>query len=181
MQRAAQKAGGSSMTGRVVEEHDPAASVVRKRRITARNEATMRTDFEVVADTLVASHRFTTDEPVGGGGTGAGPTPLTTVLAALCGCESVTFNRTAAEMGLAYTSIDFIADYTIDIRGRNGDRAVRPHFQSVRMEATVTTEASAEELAAVVAETEARCPVFNLLSDASVNIQTVWIRRDPTA
>jgi uncharacterized OsmC-like protein len=169
------------MTGRVFEHQDPAAAVVRKRRITARNEATMRTDFEVVADALVASHRFTTDEPVGGGGTGAGPTPLTTVLAALCGCESVTFNRTAAELGLAYEGIDFVADYTIDIRGRNGDRAVRPHFQTVRMEATVTTAASADELAAVVEETEARCPVFNLLNDASVKVETVWIRRDPTA
>ncbi len=169
------------MAGRVVEEQDPTASVVRRRRITARNGATMRTDVEVVADALVEAHRLTTDEPVGGGGTGAGPTPLTTVLAALCGCESVTFNRTAAEMGLVYSGIEYVADYTIDIRGRNGDRSVRPHFQTVRMEAVVTTAASADELAAVVAETEARCPVFNLLSDAGVKVETVWIRRDPTA
>lgn len=169
------------MSVQVVEEQDRTASVVRNRRIVARNDATMRTEMEVVADALVTSHRFVTDEPEKGGGTGTGPTPLTTVLAALCGCESVTFNRTAAEMGLVYTGIEFEADYTIDIRGRNGDRSVRPHFQRVRMEAVVTTAASAEELAAVVTETEARCPVFNLLSDAGVNIETVWVRRDPAA
>jgi uncharacterized OsmC-like protein len=44
---------------------------------------------------------FATDEPVEHGGTGEGPSPLQTVLGALCGCESVTFNRTAAERGFA--------------------------------------------------------------------------------
>lgn len=160
------------MSTRVVEEQDHGTPVVRRRRITAENDATMRTVIEVDGTgTLV------TDEPESSGGTNAGPTPLTTVLAALCGCESVTFHRTAGELGLAYEGISFVADFTIDIRGRNGDRAVRPHFQTVRMEATVTTDASAEELAAVVEETEARCPVFNLLSDAGVRIETVWVRR----
>lgn len=164
------------MVSRVVEEQDHSTPVVRRRRIAARNEATMRTVIEVDGTGTIV-----TDEPESSGGTNTGPTPLTTVLAALCGCESVTFNRTAAELGLAYEGIDFVADFTIDIRGRNGDRSVRPHFQTVRMEATVTTAASADELAAVVEETEARCPVFNLLNDASVKVETVWIRRDPTA
>lgn len=164
------------MSGRVVEEKDHSTPVVRKRRITARNEATMRTVIEVDGTGAIV-----TDEPESSGGTNAGPTPLTTVLAALCGCESVTFNRTAAEMGLPYEGIEFVADFTIDIRGRNGDRSVRPHFQTVRMEAVVTTPATGDALAAVVAETEARCPVFNLLSDAGVKVETVWIRRDPTA
>lgn len=169
------------MSARVIEEQDRTASTVRRRRITAHNAATMRTEVEVVADTLVTAHRYVMDEPEGSGGTGAGPTPLTTVLAALCGCESVTFNRTAAEMGLSYEGIEYEAEYRIDIRGRNGDRSVRPHFQTVRMEAVVTTSASADELAAVVTETEARCPVFNLLNDAGVKVETVWVRKDPAA
>ena len=169
------------MSARVVEAQEHSTPVVRRRRIKASNAATMRTEIEVQADDLVTSHRYVMDEPVKGGGTGEGPTPLTTVLSALCGCESVTFNRTAAEMGLEYSGIEFVADYTIDIRGRNGDRTVRPHFQSVRMEAAVTTSATAEELAAVVAETEARCPVYNLLNDANVRVETVWVRQDPSA
>lgn len=160
------------MASIVVEEQDHDTPVVRRRRITAENDASMRTVIEVDGTGTIV-----TDEPESSGGTNAGPTPLTTVLAALCGCESVTFHRTAAELGLAYEGISFVADFTIDIRGRNGDRAVRPHFQTVRMEATVTTGATAEELAAVVEETEARCPVYNLLSDAGVRIETVWVRR----
>jgi hypothetical protein len=40
-----------------------------------------------------------TDEPVEHGGSNEGPTPLQAVAGALCGCESVTFHRTAEERG----------------------------------------------------------------------------------
>lgn len=122
--------------------------------LSARNEATMRT----VVDCGDAG-RLTLDEPVPHGGTGDGPTPLQAVLAALCGCEAVTFRRTATELGLTYGALDFEAAFTIDIRGRQGDRSVRPHFQTVRVRAVVSTAESLERLAAVIEETEARCPV----------------------
>lgn len=109
--------------------------------------------------------RLVLDEPVAHGGTGEGPTPLQAVLAALCGCEAVTFNRTAADLGFRYDSLDFEAAFTIDVRGRQGDRSVRPHFQTVRVRAVVATE-----------ETEARCPVLNLLRDAHVDLQMEWVR-----
>jgi uncharacterized OsmC-like protein len=102
---------------------------------------------------------------------------LQTVLGALCGCEAVTFARTAAEYGLEYEGIDFEAEFKIDVRGRLGDREVRPHFQVVRVVATVDTEASEEELRAVVEETERRCPVFNLVTDAGVRCEMRWVRR----
>ena len=54
---------------------------------------------------------------------------------------------------------------------------LRPHFQTVRMQATVRTEESEERLAQVVEETERRCPVFNLLEDAGVNLEVVWVRQ----
>src|SRR5262249_56617811 len=81
------------------------------------------------------------------------------------GCEAVTFHRTAAEPGLRYESLDFEAAFTIDIRGRQGDRSVRPHFQTVRVRAVVATSEPVAALAAVIEETEARCPVMNLLLD----------------
>jgi uncharacterized OsmC-like protein len=160
----------------VVDEKDFSQPIIRRRKLSAVNEATMRTVIEVDGTGSIV-----TDEPERSGGTNTGPTPLTAVVAALCGCESVTFHRTAAEMGLAYDRITFDADFTIDIRGRNGDRETRPHFQTVRMEATVTTAASADLLAEVVEETEARCPVFNLLKDAEVKVETIWVRKAPDA
>lgn len=161
--------------GSTVRNRDDAGDFVRRKALTAHNEATMRT----VIDT--GEHgSFVTDEPIAHGGTGDGPSPLQAVLGALCGCESVTFNRTAAEMGFAYDSLDFEAAFTIDIRGRKGDRTVRPHFQSVRVRAVVTTDESEERLREVIEETEARCPVMNLIVDAKVDLQIEWVRDSST-
>jgi len=144
---------------------------VRRKTVTAHNDATMRT----VAD-FGEFGTVTLDEPVGHGGTGQGPSPLQAVLGTLCGCEGVTFHRTAAELGLRYESLDFEAAFTIDIRGRQGDRSVRPHFQTVRVRAVVATTEPMDALAAVIEETEARCPVMNLLLDAKVDLRIEWVR-----
>jgi uncharacterized OsmC-like protein len=150
---------------------DHGEPLLRRKTVEAVNDGTMMTivDFDEYG-TIV------TDEPLAHGGTGEGPSPLQTVLGALCGCEGVTFNRTAAEMGFAYDGIRFEASFTIDIRGRMGNRAVRPHFQTVTVRTVVTTNEPADRLAAVVEETEARCPVFNLLQDAGVRLDVAWTR-----
>jgi uncharacterized OsmC-like protein len=144
---------------------------VRHKTLSARNDGAMRT----VVD-CGESGQITLDEPAAHGGTGQGPSPLQAVLAALCGCEAVTFRRTATEMGVDYAGLDFDAGFTIDIRGRQGDRSVRPHFKAVRVRAVVTTDEPAQALAAVIAETEARCPVMNLLTDAKVDLRVEWLR-----
>ncbi|MDZ4135680.1 MAG: hypothetical protein U1D06_08810, partial [Paracoccaceae bacterium] len=77
----------------------------------------------------------------------------------------------------SYSGIDFDAAFTIDIRGRLGVQGVVPHFQSIKVEARVTTIESEEALRHVVEVTEARCPVFNLIKDANVRVEMVWIRR----
>jgi len=144
---------------------------LRRKTLTAENPATMRTviDYSEYGVSVL-------DEPVNHGGSGDGPSPLQAVLGALCGCESVTFRRTATDMDLDYESIRFDAAFTIDIRGRLGDRTVRPHFQTVRVRAIVATDASLSDLDAVISETEVRCPVMNLLLDAKVDLIIDWIR-----
>ena len=156
------------------EKLDMSNPIVRKKSITANNAGTLKTEIDCGEFGLLV-----TDEPVAHGGTGEGPSPLQTVLGALCGCESVTFNRTAQDLDFKYNGIAFEAMYTIDIRGRMGERSVRPHFQTVRVQATVTTGESEERLREVVEETEARCPVFNLLKDAQVKLEMLWIRKSP--
>ncbi len=146
--------------------------IVRRKTLTAASEGGMMT----LIDFGEYGH-FATDEPIAHGGTGEGPSPLQAVLGALCGCEAVTFRRTATEMEFDYDGIAFEAEFTIDIRGRMGRRDVRPHFQTIRMQATVTTDEPEERLRAVVEETEARCPVFNLVSDAGVNLEMTWVRQ----
>ncbi len=160
------------MATEVKSAFDVSEPVVRRKMVTAVNHGGMMTDID-----FGDYGYFATDEPVAHGGTGEGPSPLQAVLGALCGCESVTFHRTAAEMGFGYEQIEFEAEFTIDIRGRLGVRGVTQHFRTVRVEATVTTSETEARLAEVVAETEARCPVFNLINDAGVNLEVRWVRQ----
>jgi uncharacterized OsmC-like protein len=79
-------------------------------------------------------------------------------------------------MDFSYTGLSFEAEFSIDIRGRMGNRNVTPHFKSIKVQILVKTDESEERLLEVVEETEARCPVFNLIKDAGVDIQCVWVR-----
>jgi len=160
------------MASEVVSAEDVKQPIVRRKKLSARNDGTMMTVIDTGEFGLLV-----TDEPVPHGGTGEGPSPLQTVLGALCGCESVTFNRTAAEFDFVYEGIDFEAEFTIDIRGRLGVRGVRQHFQTIRLQATVYTAESQDRLREVVAETEARCPVFNLVQDAGVKLEVLWVQK----
>jgi uncharacterized OsmC-like protein len=162
------------MSPHVADKNDLSEPIVRRKSVAAHTDGDMRTLID-----CAEFGSFVTDEPVGHGGTGTGPSLLQAVLGALCGCEAVTFNRTAAEMGFAYDEIDFEGEFTIDIRGRLGVAEVRPHFQTVRVQANVTTDESTERLREVVEETERRCPVFNLLGDAGVKVEMVWTRHRP--
>ena len=142
---------------------------LRRKTLTAESDGAMRT--------IVDYGEFgigVTDEPIAHGGGSAGPSPLQAVLGALCGCEAVTFRRTSQEMAFEYERLRFEGAFTIDIRGRMGDRDVRPHFQTVKLLITVVTSQSEESLAAVIEETEARCPVMNLLIDAGVTVDVRW-------
>jgi hypothetical protein len=120
------------MPTRVTDLSSAAPEFIRRKSLTAHNDGSMRT--------VVDTGEFGTvvlDEPVGHGGQGQGSSPLQTVVGALCGCEAVTFCRTAKELGLTYDSLDFEASYTINVCGRMGDRSVRPHFQKVVVRAVV--------------------------------------------
>lgn len=160
------------MASKVVSAADLEKPLVRRKKLSARNDGTMMTVIDTGEFGIMV-----TDEPVQHGGTGEGPSPLQSVLGALCGCESVTFNRTAAEMDFAYEGIDFEGEFTIDIRGRLGVRGVTQHFQTIRVQATVYTTESEERLREVVDETEARCPVYNLISDAGVKLEMLWVHQ----
>lgn len=162
------------MATEVASSFDVTEPIIRRKQLTATNHAGMFTEID-----FGDYGSFATDEPEAHGGTGEGPSPLQTVIGALCGCESVTFHRTATEYEFSYEGIVFEAEYTIDIRGRLGVEGVRPHFQTIRVEAVVTTTESEERLAEVVEETERRCPVFNLVTDAGVKTEMRWIRKPP--
>lgn len=156
---------------KVIDEIDFSKSIIRGKSLSATNPGNMTTTIEFPG---LAS--LTLDEPVKYGGGGQGPSPLQGVLGSLCGCEAVTFSRTAKEKNFNYNGLEFEAEFTIDIRGRMGVRSVVPHFKTVRVQVYVKTNEDEARLLEVVKETEARCPVFNLIKDAGVEIECVWVR-----
>lgn len=156
---------------KVIDEIDFSKSIIRGKSLSATNPGNMTTTIEFPG---LAS--LTLDEPAKHGGGGQGPSPLQGVLGSLCGCEAVTFSRTAKEKNFNYNGLEFEAEFTIDIRGRMGVRSVVPHFKTVRVQVYVKTNEDEARLLEVVKETEARCPVFNLIKDAGVEIECVWVR-----
>ena len=152
-------------------EKNMSEPIIRTKMVTAENFATQKT----IAD-CGEFGTITFDEPILHGGTGEGPSPLQGVLSALCACESVTFNRTADEMNFEYEKLSFSAEYKIDIRGRSGMRGITQHFKTVRLEINVKTNENAQRLQEVVTETELRCPVYNLIKNAGVDISCQWVR-----
>ncbi len=143
----------------------PAA--LHSRTLTARSEGGMRTVART-SDGL----GVVTDETAGRGGTA--PTPLETVIGALCGSASVTFATAARELGFGYEGIDFEASFTQNPRGAAGEAGVRAHFQGVRVQALVYRAEPDAWLADVARITERRCPVRNLLADAGVALEMTW-------
>jgi uncharacterized OsmC-like protein len=140
-----------------------------RRMLTACNDGGMRTVSET-GDGL----RLVTDEPPGRGGTGTAPTPLETVVGALCGCSGVTFAKAAGELGFAYQGIDFGASFSLAVRDLAGYAQGMLYFRTVRVEARVRTAEPAARLEQVAEITERRCPVRNLLSDAGVALHMSW-------
>jgi hypothetical protein len=53
---------------------------------------------------------------------------------------------------------------------------VRPQFQTVRVRAVMPAAEPLGQLPAVIEETEAQCPLMNLLLDASVDLRIGWLR-----
>ena len=159
------------MSTTIISREDLDKPIIRKKSVSVSNDGSMKATIDAGE-----YGSFVTDEPIAHGGGGAGPSPLQAVLGALCGCKAVTFNRAAAEIEFAYNGIDFDSMFTIDIRGRKGVRGVVPHFQTVRVQANVHTDESEERLADLIEEVGARCPVYNLIKDAGVNVEFTWVR-----
>lgn len=147
----------------------PRGPKMLRNTVSARNVEGVRTVVSTRGGLSLA-----TDEPVSRGGRGSAPTPLETVVGALCGCSAVTFERAAGEVSFDYAGIDFDAAYTLDRRGLLGEADVRPHFQTVEVEARVRTAEPPGRLQAVVEVTERRCPVRNLLVGAGVALSIKW-------
>lgn len=116
------------------------------------------------------------DEPTVLGGENQGPNPLEYLVASLNGCKGVMIPLIAKELNFEFSELSFDTKGLIDLRGLMGQPGVSTHFQTLTFLVNIKTKESDERLHALQEAVSARCPVYNLLRDAKVDIHTQWTR-----
>lgn len=117
------------------------------------------------------------DEPKDLGGTDEGPNPVEYVLSALSSCTSVMIGLISKEMEFSYQEVDFENNGTLDLQGLMGVQGISPHFQTVDFDVIFKTDEDDNRLEELKKEVEKRCPVFNLLKDAGVRVESNWYKK----
>lgn len=116
------------------------------------------------------------DEPTALGGTNKGPNPLEYLVASLNGCKGVMIPLIAKELSFEFSELTFESKGVVDLRGLMGQPGISTHFQSLTFIVNIKTEESDERLQALQQAVSTRCPVYNLLRDAKVDLHTQWNR-----
>jgi uncharacterized OsmC-like protein len=134
----------------------------------------VRTFGESMARSTTEVHAFKIfmDEPVELGGRNGAPGPLDFILAAHAGCLNYMTFFIAKELGIPVAGTEITVRGSLDPSKFAGtNRNVRAGYQSLEVTIHIKSTASAEQIAKLKSEVEARCPVSdNLAHPTPVNI-----------
>lgn len=112
----------------------------------------------------------------GTGGTGTAACSGDMLLEALVACAGVTLNTVATALGIELRDARLRAEGDLDFRGTLGiDKDVPVGFQAIRLNVTLDTDASPEQIATLMKLTERYCVVFQTLAGPprlSLNVKT---------
>src|SRR3954468_12950795 len=98
------------------------------------------------------------------GGTGEAACSGDMLLEALVACAGVTLNAVATALGIELRDASLRAEGDLDFRGTLGlSKEVPVGFQNIRLQLTLDTDASAEQLATLLRLTERYCVVYQTL------------------
>lgn len=140
-------------------------------------EVSANSEWQSGVKTLSQVRDFTPiimDEPLALGGQDQGPNPLEYLIASLNGCKGVMIPLVAKELGFEFSELSFKTNGKIDLRGLMGEPGISTHFQTLTFCVTIKTNESNEHLQALKNAVASRCPVYNLLRDAKVDLHTEW-------
>ena len=99
------------------------------------------------------------------GGNGQSACSGEMLLEALVACAGVTLNAVATALGIELRDASLKAEGDLDFRGTLGvSKEVPVGFQNIRLEFTLDTDASEEQLATLLRLTERYCVVFQTLA-----------------
>lgn len=110
-------------------------------------------------------HEFVIDEPASLGGDDQGATPVEHLLASLGACTAISYQVWAEKLELTVDRVDVTIDGTIDLQGFFGlADDVRPGFQGINLDITVTGPHSAADYQRLADTVEQHCPVLDNLT-----------------
>jgi cytochrome P450/uncharacterized OsmC-like protein len=121
-----------------------------------------------------AGHRFSADAYPAFGGQDAAPSPLFYALGSLTSCNQVTATLVAKDLDIRLGSWSFEVQGDLDTSVLVGGADGNANFDRVSVRATVETDATDEQFATLVAETERRCPVTQLFKRSGVEWDNQW-------
>lgn len=99
------------------------------------------------------------------GGSGQAACSGDMLLEALVACAGVTLNAVATALGIVLRDAMLEAEGDLDFRGTLGvDKAVPVGFQAIRLQFTLDTDASEEQLATLLRLTQRYCVVYQTLA-----------------
>jgi uncharacterized OsmC-like protein len=94
------------------------------------------------------------------------PTPVELVLAGLAGCLSAGVAAVAQNRGIQLHSVTATLEADMDVRGILGmDQDIRNGFSAVRARFDIKADASKDEIAALVAQSQKRSAVFDIITN----------------
>lgn len=112
---------------------------------------------------------FNADHPAVLVGGDAAPTPVEFLLHAIASCITSGIGNVAAARGVTLTEIESTVEGDIDLRGILGlSDQVRNGYDQIRVHFRIKGDASPEKLQEIVAQSQARSAVFDVLTNGTV-------------
>ena len=122
------------------------------------------------------AHQFSTDAYPAFGGHDEAPSPLFYALGSLTSCNQVTATLVAKDLGIRLGAWTFEVQGDLDPSVLVGGADGNANFDQVTVRATVETDATEEQFARLVSETERRCPVTQLFQRSGLAYENNWQR-----
>ena len=118
---------------------------------------------------------FDTDHPEVFASEDIGATPVEYVLVGLAGCLTAGIAAVAQNRGIQLNSVKAVLEGNMDLQGILGiDSDVRNGFSAIKVNYEVDADASKEEIAALVAQSQKRSAVFDILTNPTdVHVEVV--------
>ena len=116
--------------------------------------------------TRPSPHTVETDHPAEFAGPDNAATPVEIVLSGLAGCLTAGIASVAENRGIKLRSVKASLEGDMDIFGILGiDAGVRNGFSAIRVQFDIDADATHEEIAALVAQSQKRSAVFDILTN----------------